>query len=376
MTRFFKMNLNAICILLLIVDSGGGLMLRPVSFLIMIFYAIKSLQKDKISTKFLIPYLLFILSLLPSLVIALLNNIDIATIFSWIFAYLCIPMFYFYVKGSDLKVEDYIKAGGCFAALVVVLFFGRILQVPFVIAVNEFIESRSNGFFGSKNFLSGEVWPNVYFQGTLSLIICGALCIPYKFYWTFCLILISLVLAPSRFGVIVLVMWLLFLFFKTSYKRFLWIPFILIIGMFILENFAFGKEILALFNGESDGGTIRLGHLSSVINEFGSSPLNMLFGFGPGSEFYSAGFQEMATNIEISQLEFIRKYGLISFLFFMVFYFRTVLVKDQEIYFLNGALFLYFLVAFSNPVLSSLFLFLFLMFTYIKAFEPKNCYYE
>jgi hypothetical protein len=309
-------------------------------------------------------------------VIALLSKIDVATIFSWIFAYLCIPLFYFYVKGSDLKIEDYIKAGGAFALVVIALFFGRLLQIPFVITVNDFIESRSSGFFGSKNFLSGDILPNVYFQGTLSLIICGALCVPYKHYWTFGLILISLVLAPSRFGVIVLVMWFLYLFFKGSYRRLLWIPIILIILMFALENLAFGKEILALFNGESDGGSVRFGHFSSVMKEFGSSPFNMIFGFGPGSEFYSSGFQEMATNIEISQLEYIRKYGLISFLFFIAFYFRTLLINRREIYFLNGALVLYFIVAFSNPVLSSLFLFLFLMFTYIKAFESKNCYDE
>jgi hypothetical protein len=287
-----------------------------------------------------------------------------------------LPFFYFYVKGSELSQKCFVTAGGIFSTIVIVLFFGRLMNLNAVIAINDYITYNSDGFFGNKNFLNGDILPNVYFQGTLSVVLCGCLSLRNKKYKVFLLILLGLILAPSRFGFMVLILWAFFLYLRQSWTRLGYLPIIAIIGFWGLQNLAFGKELFSLFTGESDAMEVRNGHFSSIYSIFKENPLYLLFGQGPGSEFFTKGTYSITDNIEISQLEFIRKYGIFSFTIFCLLYFLPLFSRFNSDIFLKGALVLYFALSFSNPVLFSLFSMLFLAFVYVEIFDKKSSFYD
>jgi hypothetical protein len=104
-----------------------------------------------------------------------------------------------------------------------------------------------------------------------------------------------------------------------------------------------------------DGGvSVRNLHLSSIVTNINHKPSIMLFGSGPGSRFYTSGFEAFTDNIEISQLEILRKYGLLFFILIHLILLRTVtnLFRSNNIE-LVFAIFGYYIVSFSNPVLMS-----------------------
>lgn len=354
-------------------DSGGGLLVRNISFLIIIFFGLNGLYKyPSLNKNFIYLYFLFLASIIPAIMTSLINEIAIPQILNWILAFLLLPFLYFYAKGSELSQRCFVLAGTVFSCFVIALFFGRLMDIGIFVTINDYITNNSNGFFGNKNFLSGDILPNVYFQGTLSVIICGVLSLSNKNYLSFSLILLGLILAPSRFGFMVLVLWGGFLFLRKSWVRISMLPLILIVIFLILENLAFGKELFSVFTGESDSLEVRNGHLSSIYGIFTEYPLSFFFGQGPGSTFFTKGTSSITDNIEISQLEYIRKYGIFSFLVFCLFYFMPLLSRLKSDIHIKGALVLYFAVSFSNPVLFSIFSMLFLAFVYVQIFDNKN----
>jgi hypothetical protein len=373
----YKTVLNVICLTTLILDSGGGLRLRNIAFLIIFLFGFYGMYKYRsLNKNFIYIFILFSFSLIPGIMISIFNSISILQILNWIISFMMLPFFYFYVKGSELSHKCFVITGAIFSTIVIFLFFGRLMNLGVVIAINDYITTNSNGFFGNKNFLSGDILPNVYFQGTLSVIICGCLSLKNKNYIIFILILLGLILAPSRFGFIVLVLWSFFLFFKKSWLRLGYLPFISVLIIFGLQNLAFGKELFSLFTGESDAMQVRNGHFDSIYLIFKENPLYFIFGQGPGSEFFTKGTYSLTDNIEISQLEFVRKYGIFSFISFCLLYFIPLFSRFKSDIFLKGALVLYFVLSFSNPVLFSLFSMLFLAFVYVEIFDKKPTFHD
>lgn len=369
----YKTILNVICLTILMLDSGGGLRLRNISFMIIIVFGLHGVYKHKsLNKNFIYIFMIFGTFLIPGILISFFNSVPVFQIINWIMSFILLPFFYFYAKGSQLSNKCFVIAGGIFSTCVILLFFGRLMDVGIILAANDYIMSHSDGFFGNKSFLSGDILPNVYFQGTLSVIICGCLSLRNKNFFIYFLILLGLILAPSRFGFMVLILWALFTFIRKSWIRLAYLPFFFIIGFFILQNLAFGKELFSAFNGESDAVDIRNGHWISVSSIFADNPFAFLFGQGPGSYFFTQGTYDIVDNIEISQLEFIRKYGIFAFFGFCLLYFMPLLSRFKSDIYLKGALVIYFIVSFSNPVLFSIFSMLFLAFVYVEIFDNKN----
>jgi hypothetical protein len=369
----YKTILNVICLTILILDSGGGLRLRNIAFLIIIIFGLYGLYKFRsLNKNFIYVFIIFSISLIPAVMISVFNSIPIFQIVNWILSFMMLPFFYFYVKGSELSHKCFVIAGGLFSIIVIVLFFGRLMNIGLVITANDYITSNSDGFFGNKNFLSGAILPNVYFQGTLSVIICGCLSLRKNNYVAFFIILIGLILAPSRFGFIVLILWAGFIFLRKSWVRLSYFPIIVLVTYLVLQNLAFGEELFSVFTGESDSLDVRNGHLVSVFEIFKENPLYFLFGQGPGSIFFTTGTYSITDNIEISQLEYIRKYGILSFMVFCFLYFMPLFSRFKSDVYIKGALVIYFVVSFSNPVLFSIFSMLYLAFVYVEIFDNKR----
>jgi hypothetical protein len=120
---------------------------------------------------------------------------------------------------------------------------------------------------------------------------------------------------------------------------------------------------------ENDSTTVnvRAGHLESLLALWRERPANLLFGFGLGSTFHSAGAGDVVSNIEIDHFNVVRKYGLFWALAFFAWVLRTawMAIRDArvDVRGLGWALLAGFVVAGTNPVLISPVFFLFLFVT-------------
>jgi hypothetical protein len=368
-----KNILNILTLFILILDSGGGLSIRSIAILIIMYNSIKGFYNysKKIEKDFFKYYFFFLITIFSGILFAVINHASFVKIFNYVLVFFLIPIFYFYVKGSKLKINDFVYAGFLFSILVIIIFFGRFYDIGVIKNLNDYIQTHSDGFFGNKSFISGDILPNVYFQGTLSLVISGILSLKEKKYIVYISILLSLILAPSRFGFLLLIIWLIFLFLRRYKFGILLIVLFSIFSYNLLFEIPFIKEVVAVFNGETDSISIRDGHVISILKIFATKPLSFIFGSGPGTIFFTVGTSSYTDNIEISQLEFVRKYGIISFIVFLIFYFRPLFYNVNNSLYVKGALLFYFIVSLSNPVLFSIFSMLFLTFSYIEL-NPNN----
>lgn len=223
---------------------------------------------------------------------------------------------------------------------------------------------NSAGYFGMR-LLAGQLFPNVYFKSTL-FFVPAFLYLLYRRHWMGAVIcFLGLVAGISKTGIIIC---LLFLIFYALYAFDIWrrlvilgLAIIAVLGVFITPV---GGEILALAAGGGETVDVRVGHVTSLVGLFSREPLGFLFGFGLGSEFYSAGVSDYVTNIEVDHLNVIRKYGILWFLGFLLFVLlvivRACCSVESRVRILGWTLLVAFVVCGTNPVLISPFFFVLL----------------
>ena len=366
----FKNLLNILCIYLLLIDSGGGAKLRLFSLLYIVIHSILFLLNNKkFNFIYIILWVLLIFSLFPSILISLESNVTISNIIPWITALLFSPIIYMFIINAEVSLNEIIYSGLFFSLTIIFIFFGRLMNIQFFAIINDFFLINSNGFFGY--VIVNEIpFPNVYFQATLSLVPIAILSIFFKKYLITILLLIALIVSPSRTGFLFVCFYLIANITLNNFSPFK----ILLFTLLLISLFSFPPifdRFIKMFTSENEGSSIRIGHLSSIYDFFIKNPINIIFGQGPGTYFYSYGTKTLENNMEISQVEFIRKFGLISFFFFLAFYFIPFLsIKKDNTKPIIHALFFYFLVSFSNPVMYSFFLLILLAISY-KEFNLK-----
>jgi hypothetical protein len=217
-----------------------------------------------------------------------------------------------------------------------------------VLSLIDFLASEpSAGFFKEKaTFLNVPV-QGIYFKATLLLTPIGLLAYSKKQWGAFFLILCALVIAQSKTGIVLLIIFCSFLNFKRMN----------LVKYSTLTVVALGTTVLifsieALYEDIALGLVTRSLHFVSIYEAFSDSWSTLFSGFGAGSTFYSYGFLEYTDDSEISQLEVLRRYGIVFFLTICYFYlygiFRLLRNNNKP---LAMALLLYFVVSASNPVL-------------------------
>ncbi|MBJ7221595.1 MULTISPECIES: hypothetical protein [unclassified Brenneria] len=336
-----------------IIDSGGPLGIRMLALGLAILgagYNFFRKKAGKIDLNFFLAiFLLLIFSVLGFLSSAL-NGITLSAAYIWILPVISVPIFYLFFTGfkSEDLISGVVGTGWAFSAVIIFTFLSLYFYGEGSVTLIEAYEFP--GWF----YIRPDGYPQVYFQATLVLVLITI----YSYFkdykksaYFFCFILL---LCLSRFG------------FSTSFAFILLgatgaLLFIrkYIARIFILQSFIFIVICLILYLQvgmdyvmDGSGFHIRQGHLISIFNSM--SIENLIIGMGPGSEVYSIGFEKFTDNIEISQLELIRKYGLLGYFVysFAFFFLLMTLVKKNkfpEVYALYG----FYIASYSNPVLLS-----------------------
>ena len=353
-----------------IFDSGGGIGIRNIGFLIIaliIFLDLLFYKNVQININFLLFYCGNLVFLSLSILAALNNNTTFFKANLFNFSLYCLFPFYILAKNKYLTIEGYLKSIEIFCVVIVIFFFGRLLKIMPIVNVFNILTRNASGHFQNLYFEnSSTVLPNVYFQGVLSIVPAAVIMITQKKYKSFFLAFIALCIAPSRFGVLVCAF-----FFLILHIRKLFIP--ILVGIVLVLLFLVFKieipvfiDFLNMFYRTSSGNVIRSGHLNSIISLLTENPSYLFIGQGPGSMFYTSGFHHYADSVEISHFDFLRKYGILYFsvvnaAFIYLLYKlckKKSLISNQLVY----GLLAHYIVSISNPVLLSL---PFIMFTSI-----------
>jgi len=371
--RYIVLELLAIfSVLTTMLDSGGELGLRTFGLLLLgaLFWRRPTFSLSK---SMLFGWFVILLLLVPATMRSAFQGIEIKNIVVWIYPFLSFPLIYLIAKSSAIAERSFINAGFIFAIIIVLLFVGRITGNDTLMWLNDILTSKASGFFNQKQVFFEDAMPVVYFQGTLSLVFVSVLAVGKKCYFRYAVMLLALILAPSRFGVTVSLVsasTIIFLSLGNPTKQFF-------AGLSLVAAFFFALAVLPgsfneIFSNESHGSRVRLGHFHSVMNDVDADPTIALIGAGPGTSFYSEGFDEYTDNIEISQLELVRKYGILFFfglaIFFLVLVTSLWRVGRQ---YMAVALISQFVVATSNPVLLSSSFILFLSMALSEVEDAK-----
>jgi hypothetical protein len=139
--------------------------------------------------------------------------------------------------------------------------------------------------------------------------------------------------------------------------------------------------ILLSQTGEASYDTKKL-HYISYLELFGTDYLRtIVLGFGPGSEFFSRGFEAMTASTELSYMELIRNYGLLNAIIIVSFYVYPLIVlffsrkySKFEKYSLLVSFLSYLFIAGTNPFLNSMTGYMVLSIFYLVI--QKNIFHD
>ncbi|MEZ9198493.1 hypothetical protein [Shewanella sp. 10N.286.54.B9] len=350
----------ALCLLFIIIDTGGWSNLRFVGLSGVLMFFIYSLKSQNLKNKkahFVIAMLLFV-SVLPGLIYPSSEN----QIFQ-LGVSQTLPVFLYPVLLMLININrdtyQYVVSTltRIFALVILLFFFSRVFDIGPANSFAAVLDAkREAGFFDFKSNLLGQYLPVVYFKATLLLVPLGLYCYITKFKLSFYLALAALFVAPSRTGFLVLLLFYIFINF-VEFKVFL--KFILIsisvYCIYLVSQFIALESFLMGFH-------VRLEHLLSLSN-LSINYENLLLGQGAGTFFYSTGFKEMTDGVELSQLEYIRRYGLISFLV-LCFAWAAAGYTNRE---WRLPIVAFWITALSNPVLA-----VFFSFTLLAIINSKS----
>ncbi len=354
-----KSALLGLSVYLLMIDSGGAFGLRNIGFILIGMFALPYLIRKSVDIKVAMIILLSILVSFIGLYSNIINDVEISKAFQWIAFLIAIFIFYksFLLFSEREFVNGFLLAGFLFSI--------SVLLVHFLLITNLFIPQDElltvlnlffNGFFHRYSILGFDYF-SIYFQSTLTLVVFTIIAYLNKSYKLYILFLFVIAISLSRFGffVAVAIPILIYLIGVSKLSKLITIyiiPFsFTIIIFYFMIYFIYNDTFVAdIYLSSSEA---RIAHTISIIESF--NIYNFFMGQGLGSEFYTMRSGSLTDNTELSQLEFIRKFGFIAFLLFHLMIFLTMYFAHKKSFHkANLYIFTLYLASMSNPILTSL----------------------
>jgi hypothetical protein len=235
--------------------------------------------------------------------------------------------------------------------VIIIFYTGISLKLNYAEQLLQHLQGKpEGGFFSEKAAYSNNLHTVIYFKATLTLAFFYCL-FQSKNYLSRTIIALALYIAASRFGLLLI---LIVTLYQLTWIRKNKLLLALIIISIILFLYIYRND-LSINEDLVFSGTARILHFYSLYEYFIEHPHFLIFGSGPGSEFYTNGFNRYTDDIEISQLELLRRYGLVFFICFHLLFFKSLtILKGFGLGQISFGLFIFYIAAASNPVLTAL----------------------
>ena len=367
-TRFTNLLVGAM-FLSVAIDMGGDFGLRNIIFPIcaLLLMAINGLTFPR---AWLFPFVVLVIYPTLSLFIGLSSDAKFSIAFSQYQSTMLAFLLYILVSRLPYQTTTTTLLNSLFfvALLAVGLAIGLVLGVSPVLKVLSLMAEKGGGYFGERGGTIEELIPNVYFKATLFFVPSFFIALFARKYLIAFVLFFALVAAVSKTGMVVAgLLSVAYLLRNSKRKEFFIGSFVLILVIvFVLRSpiYFYFEE---MFQNKSITLDTRAGHFKSLITLWENNLLQLFFGFGLGTSFYSSGAGAVVSNIELDHLNIIRKYGLfwagLFFVWVLSVSLKAIKNNSSDVRCLGWALLIAFVVAGTNPVMISPVFFLFMFLT-------------
>jgi len=303
------------------------------------------------------------------LLVGLLSNADLSIATSQIKSTVLAFLIYILVFHIPYEVSTKALLFSLFlvALLAIGLAIGLIFDFNFVTSFLSSMAEMKGGYFGARATGYDATIPNVYFKATLFFVPAFVYALFTRNYLIAFVFFTALIAAVSKTGIIVTgFIAMVYFIFNKNVRGAIIVSMLLIAAIVFIYNSPLFNLFESVIN-DSKTVNVRQGHFESLISLWSEYPLNLLFGFGLGTSFYSSGAGNFVSNIEIDHFNVIRKYGLFWSLVFFILVLSVAYTamknRQAKIRGMGWGLLFAFIVCGTNPVLISPLFFLFLFLT-------------
>jgi hypothetical protein len=266
-----------------------------------------------------------------------------------------------YFADNKINLWEPFKISSMIIAIFTLIIYFIVLVLPesVIFIENNNIFKTIFMFAERKKFLNWWI-PSVFHMSSPLLIITSAYYLykyfmsnKYKYLFIFYFFTFTLIATGTRANIlaIILVFYLITLYYFLFIKKYISLS----IFLFFIGIIFFLAFIYLLFTNKNSSSIAKDGHLASYLEFFKNNTRIFLFGQGPGSFFYTKGFNSYTTNTEFSYLELIRMFGIFFTTIIMGIYIYPLIIlfaKKTFFAFSIGISYLaYLFIAGTNPLL-------------------------
>jgi hypothetical protein len=369
----------------LLVDIGGAFGLKYLASAVLIIYLVATFFTNRIrlpSSFLVLEGGLFVIAPVFFLILAIaVFSVEPVTAVGGVTAFatwLLFPILLL-IRPKERIISIFTAALFCGAifiiAMFIIIFTMHFLgHEEFITRIYIFTSEYRLGYFG-RNPLGGNApffFPNVYPRWTL-LLIPAAILLFHGNMKKFIIVILATLLTTSTTAILFLllgVFWASFGSLKISnlyIKRYTILLLLLLLGISVIYLLDYGYIIKFVESKleDSTSTSIKLGHITSILDLISRDMGTLLFGMGVGSSFWSTGVDQVVSNVEVSHFNLMREFGLpyaIAFFSYVLLLFAKLCqLRDESGRLLSIGLIVLFVAAGTNPLLISPVFFLILV---------------
>lgn len=372
-------------IFLFVADPTNTILgLKNVVFALFFLYNIVFIKADWYKIKyFLIPVLAVTLSWIFAVVQR--NNIDMERISAVYTAFVPLLLLLWSDRYNVLKLSVLPVS---VSAIIVLLLFWMIIFFPITEGpIYMFMWGHENTIMMSNRYILGFKFFCMYPKSAVAMLpVLG-----YSLYnlirkekrnfaniLVFCSLLHMFLISGTRSSVlfsVFLVAAILFVYCRNGrYMRYVAYP-----SVFFFFVIFVAVLVVLLMETDEYSNMVKYAHLESYSQLFQENPLYLLFGQGPATDFYTAGFNKFSYETEWTYIELIRNYGLLSLMILFVVLYPLVVMfrnirREDSVFVMVLSYIVYLIIAGTNPLLlsSTGMLVVLTMYSYITGLPEKR----
>jgi len=246
------------------------------------------------------------------------QQIDINFAFATLKTFLFLS-YLFWMNDDYLQVFSiFYKLSLLMGIIVIILYFLMFIYPSLGTIINVFFTEKNHPVRVSHRTILGVGFFSVFYGTSPISVISLSVALFFlfskrriKYFFHSCIFFLCLFFSGTRANMLsgILIVVFLTLFYLLYYKKSL----LTFVVTFCSASLIGMTLIIRLLTDETNVSShIKSGHSESTLLLFSENPLRFLFiGTGPGSTFYTTGFDEVTAQTELTYLELIRNYGLL-----------------------------------------------------------------
>lgn len=315
-------------------------------------------------------------------VVAQFNHVDEKAAVQFLLATLILPLIYF-ISAFQINMDRMAVIGSYLLVICTAIFWisSFLLDLPFLQTLSEFFTFYNAGSTSERDFFEGGA-TLTYQLSTVPFLFVGFCVLGMRLIskvncihdWVGQLLIIAaILLSGQRALIFITLIYTVYLLVSVASARYRW----LVLTALALIMYSLWTFFIAGSNAVSVdevSNQVKLGHFQSYLN--GLSGVQILFGNGLASYYYSSGSDVMKSFTELTPIDFFRYFGIpLTFVlyFYLLFPLKSLSSLKRNNYGYTIAFLLYIIMSLTNPVMFNSFGLLVVLWYWQSLVCPDSC---